>query len=336
MPEALVNTVPVPVPTPAPNQASTDKEIKAQVHRYYQATTEDYLRYYQTDWHHHMHYGFDRDLPPGGNPTEHMVRYLARLAGISKGERMLDAGCGVGGSSIFLSRELGCRSVGITLVESQARLARGFASSARSFANIAHGSSSNAQGTIIEPGGSVSEPDGSIIEPDARFVVNDFHAPAFKPASFDIVWAVESFDHAVDKEAWVRTMYSLLKPGGRLIIADGFRARAPASATQADSYASFLSGWAVPHLCSADELESYGAAAGFELRHREDISADVMPHARAIFRFGLIFIPLRWLLQKLRLTSPEKLGNAYATYYQYRTLKQGLWNYGVFCFHKRP
>jgi SAM-dependent methyltransferase len=283
------------------------RDIKARVHRYYHAATEDYLKYYQSGWHHHMHYGFDRDLPRGGNPTEHMVRYLAGLAGIGKTDRILDAGCGVGGSGIFLARDLGCRCVGITLVESQAKLAKGFAeASARK-----------------HPG-----------TPEARFSVNDFHAPAFKPGSFDVVWAVESFDHAVDKAAWVAAMFAILKPGGRLVIADGFRAGAPANASQAREYRGFLAGWAVPHLCTPAEMESYGARAGFQRVHGEDISADVMPHARAIFRFGLIFIPLRWLLAKLRLTSPEKLGNAYATYFQYRTLKQGLWSYRAFCFRK--
>lgn len=277
-------------------------ELKARVRRYYQAATEDYLKYYQADWHHHMHYGFDRDLPKGGNPTEHMVRYLARLAGLKAGERLLDAGCGVGGSSIFLAREFGLKCVGITLMENQARLARGFAA-----------------------GKGVGA---------ARFTVNDFHMPAFKAASFDVVWALESFDHAVDKRAWTAAMFGLLKPGGRLLIADGFRAAAPRNAAQAKAYADLLAGWAVPHLCSAADLDTWAAEAGFEPVASEDISADVMPHARAIFRFGLLFIPLRWLLARLGLTSREKLGNAIATYHQYPTFKQGLWQYRAHCYRK--
>jgi SAM-dependent methyltransferase len=280
--------------------------VKAAVRRYYHAATEDYLRYYQSDWHHHMHYGFDRELPKGGNPTEHLVRYVARIAGLKAGERMLDAGCGVGGSSIFLARELGLHCVGITLMESQARLATGFA----------------AKGV---PRGAAGR---------ARFAVNDFHAPSFKPGSFDAVWAVESFDHAADKRAWVAVMAGLLKPGGRLVIADGYRAAEPRDGSQRKAYARFLAGWAVPHLCTAPELEAYAAEAGLERTHGEDISADVLPHARAIFRFGLIFIPIRWALARLGLTSAEKLGNAYATYFQYRTLRRGLWAYRVDCFRK--
>ncbi len=300
MPEAASKQA--PVPHPATDAAA--REIKAQVHRYYAAATEDYLKYYQTGWHHHMHYGFDRDLPRGGNPTEHMVRYLAQIAGLQSGEKLLDAGCGVGGSSIFLARAMGLDCVGITLVESQAKLAKGFAAKS-------------------------AAPQGR-----ARFSVNDFHVPAFKPGSFDVVWAVESFDHAVDKRAWVESMYELLKPGGRLVIADGFRATAPRDAAQAQAYAGFLAGWAVPHLCSARELEEYAAGAGFDPVHGEDISADVLPHARAIFRFGLLFIPVRWALARLGMVNREKLGNAYATYFQYRTLRRGLWAYCVYCFRK--
>ncbi len=289
------------------SDARVAKEIKARVHRYYHAATEDYLKYYQAGWHHHMHYGFDRDLPRGGNPTEHLVRYLAGIAGIKKGDRVLDAGCGVGGSSIFLAREPGCGCYGITLVESQAKLAKGYAAA------------SAAKHPVTR---------------EARFTVNDFHVPAFKPESFDIVWALESFDHAVDKEAWVASMFALLKPGGRLMIADGFRGPLPDDPSQAREYAGFLAGWAVPHLCSPAEMETYGVRAGFQLLYGEDISADVLPHARAIFRFGLLFIPLRWTLKKLGFTSSEKLGNAYATYFQYRTLRRGLWSYCAYCFRK--
>jgi cyclopropane fatty-acyl-phospholipid synthase-like methyltransferase len=288
---------------PATQSLEAQRAAKAQVHRYYDATTEDYLRYYETDWHHHMHYGFDRALPPGGNPTEHMVRYLAKVAGIQGGERVLDAGCGVGGSSIWLAGNLACRCVGITLVESQARLARGFAQ---------------------KRGVSAS----------ARFVVDDFTRAAFSPGSFDVVWALESFDHAPDKAAWIADMFRLLKPGGRLVVADGFRAEGAFSPADENAYRKFLAGWAVPHLCTPSEMERWGNAAGFAPRHAENITADVLPHARAIFRFGVLFIPCRWILRKLGLISEEKLGNARATYYQYRTLKKNLWSYRVFCFSK--
>lgn len=297
--------------TPRPAETGADapdhRALKDRVRRYYAAATEDYLKYYQADWHHHMHYGFDRDLPRGGNPTEQMVRYLAHLGGLKPGERLLDAGCGVGGSSIFLARELGLDCVGITLMEGQARLATGFA----------------AKG--IAPRGGRGR---------ARFAANDFHRPAFKPASFDAVWALESFDHATDKRAWVAGMFDLLKPGGRLIIADGFKTEATADRAHAKAYAAFLAGWAVPHLCTAAELDAWAKEAGFEPKHSEDISADVMPHARAIFRFGLLFIPARWALARLKLTSPEKLGNAIATYYQYLTFRKGLWQYRAYCFRK--
>jgi tocopherol O-methyltransferase len=209
----------------------------------------------------------------------------------------------VGGSSIFLARELGLDCVGITLMENQARLARGFA---------ARGAASGR----------------------ARFAVNDFHMPAFKPGSFDAVWALESFDHAVDKRAWVASMFAVLRPGGRLVIADGFRTGTPENRAQAAAYDAFLAGWAVPHLCTPREMEDWAREAGFAVEHAEDISADVMPHARAIFRFGLLFIPLRWALARLGLTSREKLGNAYATYHQYLTFRRGLWEYRAYCFRK--
>lgn len=312
---------------------AVDQEVKEKVRRYYQAATEDYLKYYESDWHHHMHYGFDRDLLPGGNPTEHLVRYLARLAGLAAPEgvpapgapevrpaAVLDAGCGVGGSAIWLARELGCRCVGITLMENQARLAMGFAArparpSAPSPAVPAEGRGAGNR---------------------ARFAVNDFTHPAFKDATFDVVWAVESFDHAPDKAAWIREMGRVLKPGGRIVIADGFRSERPQSPVETRDYARFLAGWAVPHLCTFAELERWAREAGFAVDHAEDVSADVLPHARAIYRFGLLFIPFRWALHRLGLANAEKLGNAYATYFQYRTLRRGLWRYGVFCLRKLP
>ena len=129
-------------------------------------------------------------------------------------------------------------------------------------------------------------------------------------------------------------MATLLRPGGRLILVDGFRKEGSFSSREEKDYKAFLRGWAVPHLCTHSELRRWALKAGLEESHGEDITADVMPHASAISRFALIFVPLRLLLLALRLTSLEKLDNAAATWRQYRTLKQGLWNYSLFCFRK--
>lgn len=278
---------------------TTSETIKEKVRRYYLATTEDYLKYYATDWHQHMHYGFDRDLPRGGNPTENLVRYLAECAGLKAGERVLDAGCGVGGSSIWLARNLGVHSIGLNLMPFQAALARNYAG-----------------------------------DSGAHFVAGDFMAPPFGDATFDAVWAIESFDHAPDKAEWVQTMATKLRPGGRIAIADGFRSEVEFSRDQAKAYTEFLKGWAVPHLCTASELQQYGRAAGLQVERDEDITADVMPHAFAIYRFAFLFVPMRWLLHKLKWTSEEKLLNATATWHQYRTLKKGLWSYRVVVLRK--
>ncbi len=40
---------------------------------------------------------------------------MAEKAGVSSGDRVLDAGCGVGGSVIWLAKNYGCKATGITL-----------------------------------------------------------------------------------------------------------------------------------------------------------------------------------------------------------------------------
>jgi ubiquinone/menaquinone biosynthesis C-methylase UbiE len=172
------------------------------------------------------------------------------------------------------------------------------------------------------------------LEGRVAFAAGDFMSPPFAAESFDAVIAIESFDHAPDKRAFVQSMSALLKPGGRLIIVDGFKAPRPFSSAEENRYRKFLAGWAVPHLCTEAELRLWASESGMAEVHGEDITADVMPHAFAIYRFAFLFVPLRLLLLALRLTSREKVGNAAATYHQYRTLRDGLWNYGVFCFRK--
>jgi cyclopropane fatty-acyl-phospholipid synthase-like methyltransferase len=287
----------------SPQAEKASQSAKKNVFEYYKATTEDYLKYYDTSWHQHMHYGFDRDLPKGGNPTENLVKYMGEKVSIQPGEKVLDAGCGVGGSLFWLAANLGIQGVGLNYMHMQCALAAGFG---------------------VKRG----------LQEKVHFCNGDFMHPPFAPESFDVVWAIESSDHAPDKKQWAENMFKLLKPGGRLIVADGFKAEREFSPKEEKMYQKFLRGWAVPHLAERNEFMGYMEQAGFEKVACEDITPDVLPHAFAIWRFGLIFVPIRTVLNKIGLCSREKLGNALATLHQYPAIKKKLWTYEIMTGYK--
>lgn len=55
------------------------------------------------------------------------------------------------------------------------------------------------------------------------FSVGDFHSLPFPSASYDLIFVVESLCHAHDLKAALEESRRLLRPGGRLIVFDGFR-----------------------------------------------------------------------------------------------------------------
>ena len=100
--------------------AGTHEQIKKRVIDYFAATTEaSYLKNWSGE-----SLGFHFGI--ADESTESLVQsfvntnaFLAERAGITSGTRVLDAGCGVGGSTIWLAGELGARATGITLVPRQ-------------------------------------------------------------------------------------------------------------------------------------------------------------------------------------------------------------------------
>ncbi|MEW6475183.1 MAG: methyltransferase domain-containing protein [Actinomycetota bacterium] len=75
---------------------------------------------------------------------------------------------------------------------------------------------------------------------------------------------MESVCHADDKRRFLHEAAGVLKPGGRLILHDGFSARPSASAEEEEEeeeeeeaiLRSRLHSWAVPHIVGADDSSS--------------------------------------------------------------------------------
>jgi SAM-dependent methyltransferase len=183
-------------------------------------------------WGEHLHHGLFDDEARGGEPLppplaqERLVEALAAPLGIARGERVLDLGCGVGGSSRFLHRRAGAEVVGITISAVQ-----------------------TAEATRRrEPGGGES------------FAVADIESLPFASASFDVAWAVESLSHVLNRAHAMREIARVLKPGGRVAIADWFRG------VEADNRERLLrrveKGFLVPPLAPLAGYEALLAQAG--------------------------------------------------------------------------
>lgn len=171
-----------------------------------------------------------------------MNAQLAKAALINRGTRVLDAGCGVGGSAIWLERELGALVTGITLDPKQVELARGFAS--------------------------------RLGARKVRFGCADFTNSGLEPESFDVVWNLESLCHVADVARYLAHVRTLLAPEGRFVCGDFFRGRGGA---QCDA---MCSGWVLPALLTPLELASLLTSAGFKDVHVRDLTPDVQTSAK--------------------------------------------------------
>ncbi|HSW12478.1 MAG TPA: methyltransferase domain-containing protein [Solimonas sp.] len=271
----------------------------ADVARYYDQTLRHYRFLWDMDRSQALHYGF---WGPGVRSLRealaHENQVLADRLRLGPDARLLDAGCGVGGSSLYLAQRFGCEVTGITLSAEQLRLCE-----------------TNAR----EAG----------LEKQLQFRLMDFQKTDFEDASFDAVWFVESFCHSPDKAALLREMHRVLKPGGQLLIADYFRRGSDSEGDQR-LLQEWLSGWAVHGLESPDWMLEAAAAAGFEGSRLDDVTPLIAPSARRLYHASFL---ARLVIAGRRLRGirkPVSEGNVRAAHRQYLAFRRRVVHYGIF------
>lgn len=117
----------------------------------------------------------------------------------------------------------------------------------------------------------------------ARLELADYTCTGFAPASFDGAIAIESACHAdgAEKEAFLSEASRILKPGSRLVVADGFLKNPgrPLGRVSARLHDLLCRSFALPQLGQIESFSSALIRHGFEDIAIEDISWCVAPSA---------------------------------------------------------
>jgi SAM-dependent methyltransferase len=201
-----------------------------------------------------MHFGFFRW---GMNPfrreamleqMNHEVFDRLRLANLPHA-RVLDMGCGLGATLRSFARRLPHADLnGITLVPWQ-----------------------------LERGGHLNQscPEGKHI----ALALGDYEHTAEPAESFDAVYALESscYAHAANKSAFLQEARRLLRPGGRIVVADGFLGAGKLRGPQKPIYQELCDCWVIETLGEVDPFRRELERLGFSEITVEQIQFRVAP-----------------------------------------------------------
>jgi tocopherol O-methyltransferase len=163
----------------------------------------------------HIHHGYF--LSPSDTKETAQVRLIDLLlerSGLPAGATVLDVGCGIGGTTRHLAKKHACNVIGLTISGRQVEMARKLTRE-----EMAEGQE------VVDPDRPVKLGQGSVrfVELDADKMGDFFNTDPNK-ATFDCIWIFEAMSHLADKALFAQNATTLLRPGGKLVVADWFKA----------------------------------------------------------------------------------------------------------------
>ncbi len=218
------------------------------IHRHY----DQFSTHYQNLWGEHIHHGLWRPGNEGLSKelaADCLVDELWMRSGLPKGAKVLDVGCGVGGTSIRLARLHDVKATGVSLSTKQIEMAK---------INAAKGG--------VEANVSFHEGDGEkLLE----------LLPESEQGTFDAVWISEALSHFPNKDRFFAAAGKLLKPGGKWVACDWHRAQVLSPELLNGVIADIIRGMILPTLCTPTEyMELAERHGGIRTIFFEDVSKE--------------------------------------------------------------
>jgi tocopherol O-methyltransferase len=274
-------------------------QLKQRIQEFYDSSSG----LWEQVWGEHMHHGYYQAYETSDKDRRQaqidLIEELLSWSNCSSvPTAILDAGCGIGGSSLYLIDKFPhSQVIGITLSPVQAQRARErsleLSLSARS-----------------------------------QFQVADALDMPFADQSFDLVWSLESGEHMPNKTKFLEECFRVLKPGGTLIFATWCHrdiATKPLTVNEQEHLQRIYDVYCLPYVISLAEYEAIAQSINFQNIRTTDWSTQVAPFwdqvINSAFSLASIFAVLRSGLSTINATlSLRQMSRGYA---------RGLVKFGV-------
>ena len=158
----------------------------------------------------------------------------------------------------------------------------------------------------------------------------DFHHLPYASASFDAVFCVESFCHAMDVPQAFAEVARVLRPGGRFTLFDGYLTR-PATQLQTEEALAVelvARGMAIESLQLPEDMLAAAQAVGLKATRMDALDTQVLPSLRRLERTTGAVIRIPWLGRwALARRHPARGRNVLAGYLLRSAMQLGLLSY---------
>lgn len=275
---------------------------------YYRETEEDYKKRMELEGHESLHFGyFEPEHRTGVTVLGHehaaantnLKERLADLGGVTEGTRVIDAGCGIGETACWLAEQRGATVTGLNITDTQLETARERAK----------------QRGVAD---------------QVEFRLDDFtEMETVSDNSADVVWGLESMCYAKKKRDVLAQAKRVLRPGGTIVVADGFMGKRSLSWRERRWMKTYLEGWAVPNFAHHTDFTAELDDLGFMDIDYQDVTGKVLPSSKFLYVWGTLALPLGVAYRILGRISDVQYRNWIAARAQYKALKRRAWVYGI-------
>ena len=188
---------------------------------------------------------------------------MLERADLEKSGTVLDVGCGIGGTTRYLAKELGCRVTGITISRRQVEIARRETAKGKQIRDSEGATALPEQQFTTYP---ENESAGAVryLELDAE-TMGDFFTTSPNHASFDTIWIAEAMSHLPNKTLFFENAFKLLSSGGKLVIADWFKAADLTQEQEAQDIKPIEDGMLLPSLFTQSQYVQCAEKAGLRV-----------------------------------------------------------------------